>query len=190
MRTVKKTLKRITLVHGKGDEARMVGCMMTATAWRMGLRWSAVPSCTHLIIARAVIHLNDELPVVDLPDAFRLLGDPIVGTDTMSDIRAVWCVAGIAGRANMEVVAAFAGRLSDEITETDLSGAELRWADLRWADLSGADLSGANLAWANLYGTNLNGANINGANLCGAEASSLMVWPTGFDAAARGVVIV
>ena len=69
----------------------------------------------------------------------------------------------------------------------NLRRANLRSADLRRANLRGADLRGANLWGANLRGANLWGANLRGANLRGANASSVTVWPAGFDAAAAGV---
>ena len=76
----------------------------------------------------------------------------------------------------------------EAVARANLYGANLSRADLRGANLSRADLYGANLYGANLYGANLYGADLYGADLRGANASPYTVWPTGFDAAAAGVV--
>jgi hypothetical protein len=54
------------------------------------------------------------------------------------------------------------------------------------ANLRGADLRGANLRDANLGGADLGGAYLGDADLRDANYSKLTVWPTGFDASARG----
>ena len=71
----------------------------------------------------------------------------------------------------------------------DLGGANLGGADLGGANLGGANLGGANLGGANLGGANLGSANLGGANLRVARSNRFTVWPTGFNPAARGVVV-
>ena len=81
----------------------------------------------------------------------------------------------------------------------NLAGADLRGADLGVADLWGADLGDANLRdadlwgaylWgATLWGANLGGADLGGADLGDATADADTIWPSGFDPAAKGVIV-
>ena len=87
------------------------------------------------------------------------------------------------------------GRLAGaDLTRADLTGADLTRANLTGANLTGAyltraNLTGANLTRAYLTGAYLTGANLSRANLTGARANRFTVWPTGFNPAARGVVV-
>ena len=71
----------------------------------------------------------------------------------------------------------------------DLEGADLGGADLGGADLGDADLGGANLGGADLGGANLGGADLRGAYLGDATADADTIWPSGFDPAAKGVIV-
>ncbi len=82
-----------------------------------------------------------------------------------------------------------------------LRGACLRGATLAYADLSQADLAGADLSTARLLEADLTGANLSGADLAtarGVEMAALARarytnetrWPTGFDPAVAGAVLV
>ena len=62
-------------------------------------------------------------------------------------------------------------------------------ANLGGANLRGANLGSADLRGANLGGANLGSANLRGANLRVARSNRFTVWPTGFNPAARGVVV-
>lgn len=88
---------------------------------------------------------------------------------------------------------------------TDLRGLEFYKAKLHWTDFYGAHLDGAQfwgailqhakldhaiLVDANLRGANLEGSSLDEADLTGAIFDSGTVWPTGFDARARGAVAV
>ncbi len=63
------------------------------------------------------------------------------------------------------------GAQRQDLSETDLKGANLRGADLRKANLSGADLRMADLREANLKGANLRRADLSKADLRGADLS-------------------
>ncbi len=71
----------------------------------------------------------------------------------------------------------------------DLRYANLRDADLRYANLRDANLRDANLRYANLRDANLRYADLRDADLRGVRANEFTQWPTGFDAAAAGVVM-
>ena len=71
----------------------------------------------------------------------------------------------------------------------DLGGAGLGGADLWGADLGGANLGGADLRGANLAGADLGGADLGGADLGDATADADTIWPSGFDPAAKGVIV-
>ncbi|MGH9373961.1 MAG: pentapeptide repeat-containing protein [Vicinamibacterales bacterium] len=92
-----------------------------------------------------------------------------------------------------------------DLRNTDLRGAEFWDSHLEWTDFWGAHLERAemwgavlhhaklehsHLAGANLRATKLDGASLEGADVTGAVFDKDTVWPTGFDARARGAVFV
>ncbi|MFD0278839.1 pentapeptide repeat-containing protein [Kitasatospora sp. NPDC127111] len=78
--------------------------------------------------------------------------------------------------------------LKADLREADFSGADLREANLRKARAGGTVFVRADLRMADLRGCDLSGADLRQARLETALASSLTVWPSGFDAEAAGVV--
>jgi uncharacterized protein YjbI with pentapeptide repeats len=72
---------------------------------------------------------------------------------------------------------------------TDFYGAHLEGAQLWGADLHHAKLDNAYLAGANLREAKLDHASLECADLTGALFDVKTVWPTGFDARARGAVL-
>ncbi len=69
-----------------------------------------------------------------------------------------------------------------------LEGADLRATDLSGADLTGAVVKGARFELADLRGADLTGTDVTAASLTGAVADATTIWPSGFDAAAAGVL--
>ncbi|MER6922494.1 pentapeptide repeat-containing protein [Streptomyces spiralis] len=70
-----------------------------------------------------------------------------------------------------------------------LDGADLSATDLSGADLTGAVVKGARFELADLRGADLTGTDLDATTLTGAVGDATTIWPTGFDAAAAGLVM-
>jgi hypothetical protein len=117
-----------------------------------------------------------------------------------ADIQAILTVLG-----RSDPPGGFNERHKLDLRHTDLRGAEFWDSHLEWTDFWGAHLERAqmwgavlhyaklehaHLAGANLRATRLAGASLEGADVTGAVFDRDTVWPTGFDARARGAVFV
>ncbi|MGW2610931.1 pentapeptide repeat-containing protein [Streptomyces mirabilis] len=69
-----------------------------------------------------------------------------------------------------------------------LDSADLSATDLTGADLTGAVVKGTRFELADLRGADLTGTDLATASLTGAVSDDTTIWPTGFDAAAAGLV--
>ena len=120
--------------------------------------------------------------------------------DPVALIRAGWMAGANLGGADLGGADLWGANLRGadlggaDLGGADLGGADLWGADLRGAvlwgvDLRGADLGGADLGGADLGGADLGGADLGGADLWGATADADTIWPSGFDPAAKGVIV-